>query len=200
MPDFIFDTSKGVYRFAKSRRIVPQKRIDAAVAKVADNATANLKKLASAFSQGQISLPTWYLESTDQIRAAHRAVSMIAAGGKTRMAQREWGQVGGRLRSELSYFDAFSNQLGDMELGAAFEARAASYGQAVYATHAQALGKRHEKDGTAATESNELDAGAAHCDGCLEAEAAGEVPIGTLTPIGSRECGSRCRCRLVYST
>ena len=199
MPDIIFDTSKGVYRFEKSRRIVPQKRIDDLVSKVADRTSIRLGKLASAYAKGDISLPAWVLESTDEIKAGHRAVSMIASGGKSRMGPREWGSAGARMRSELMYFTAFSNEVDTLELGAAFEARAASYGQAVYSTHAQGLAMRHEKDGTASTESNILDDGAAHCEGCLEADAAGEVPLGTLTPIGARDCGSRCRCRIVYS-
>jgi len=198
MPDFKFDSAKGVYRFAKSGRAVPQKRIDAVVAKAADTASTNLSKLAKDYASGRISLPEWVTSSADEIKAAHRAAAMVAAGGKARMGPREWGAAGQRMRSELMYFSAFSNEVDTLELGAAFEARAASYGNAVYATHAQALAMRHEKDGTASTESNILDDGATHCEGCLEADAAGEVPLGTLTPIGARDCGSRCRCRLVY--
>ena len=201
MPDFVFDVTEGVYRF-KGGKQVPQERIDNLVAKAADKASERLERLAKSYAKGTISHPEWVTASTDQIKAAHRAVAMIAAGGKDRMGPKQWGHVGGRLRSELAYLDRFVNLADNAaraELGDAFIARAASYGQSVYMTHADGLARRHQNDETASLEANELDDGAEHCDDCLDQTDAGEVPIGTLIPIGERSCQSRCRCRLVYS-
>lgn len=40
---------------------------------------------------------------------------------------------------------------------------------------------------------------AEHCGGCIEETGRGRVPIGTLVPIGQRDCLSNCRCYLRYS-
>lgn len=40
---------------------------------------------------------------------------------------------------------------------------------------------------------------AEHCGGCVAETAKGRVPIGTLVPIGERDCLHNCRCRLVFS-
>jgi hypothetical protein len=39
---------------------------------------------------------------------------------------------------------------------------------------------------------------AEHCDGCLNETSRGIVPIGTLVPIGSRDCMSNCQCHLIF--
>lgn len=40
---------------------------------------------------------------------------------------------------------------------------------------------------------------AEHCEGCIAETARGRVPIGTLVPIGQRDCLSNCHCRLAFS-
>jgi len=37
-----------------------------------------------------------------------------------------------------------------------------------------------------------------HCDGCLAEAGKGWRPIGTLLPIGGRDCKARCRCHFEY--
>lgn len=39
---------------------------------------------------------------------------------------------------------------------------------------------------------------AEHCDGCIAETGKGIVPIGSLAPIGTRDCLSNCRCRILY--
>jgi hypothetical protein len=39
---------------------------------------------------------------------------------------------------------------------------------------------------------------AEHCQSCLDEAARGWVPIGTLIPIGQRDCLGRCRCTISY--
>lgn len=195
----VFVTSLGLYRFKKSGRIIPQARIDKLVDRVSMVAAENLRTLAKSYRKGTISTAQWVTASTDQIKAAHRAVAMVAAGGRDRMGNREWGHVGGRLRAELDYFNAFANEVEGAELTDGFVTRAASYGQAVYATHSQGLGRRHEKDGTATHEENILDHAASHCVDCPAETDKGRVLIGTLMPIGARQCQAGCRCRVEYS-
>lgn len=43
-----------------------------------------------------------------------------------------------------------------------------------------------------------LEAGAVHCEGCVEQANYGWMPIGTLAPIGSQQCGARCKCTKKY--
>ena len=39
---------------------------------------------------------------------------------------------------------------------------------------------------------------AEHCQGCIDEAARGWVPIGTLVPIGQRQCLSNCACRYIF--
>jgi hypothetical protein len=40
---------------------------------------------------------------------------------------------------------------------------------------------------------------AEHCGGCVAETAKGKVPIGTLIPIGQRDCLANCHCHFAYS-
>jgi hypothetical protein len=164
----------------------------------------NLGAVAEDLRAGKINDAEWALRSIEEIRNGHRAVAIIAGGGKGNMGASEWGFVGSRIRSELTYFNGFANEIGNRPDGAqltsAFVSRAKSYGAAIYATYEQALRRRVIRDDTADFETNILESGTDHCDGCLEQTARGKVYIGELLPVGDRECGSRCRCRIVYSS
>ncbi len=48
------------------------------------------------------------------------------------------------------------------------------------------------------TQERNILAPAEHCGGCLEETGKGWVPIGTLVPVGSRDCLSNCLCHLEF--
>ena len=59
--------------------------------------------------------------------------------------------------------------------------------------------KRDEhKDAGFDEERSVLDEGALHCADCPAEAAKGWVPVGELTPIGERECMTKCRCSIEF--
>lgn len=200
--EFQFLRSEGVYRYKESGRKLSDRQLYAQVEKVTSRAGNELERTARLLQSGEISVTDWAISSGELIRDLHRAVALIAGGGSSNMTPSDWGFAGSRIRSELTFFNAFVNEVEALPEGAvltdAFVARAASYQHAAYVTYSQALRRRHLRNGTATLEQNILESGAEHCEGCLAATAAGSVPIGTLTQIGARDCNSRCKCRIVY--
>lgn len=197
-----FNRRTGEYRDAKTGKVVAPERISRWIVTATESAETNLKRIAASLKSGKINIAEWTIQSAAEITNMHRAVTMAAAGGKNAMTLSDWGFVGSRLRSEISYLNRFSSEIENLPEGAtltdAFIERAGSYAQSGFATYEQAVNRRVVRDGTADEEANILEPGAQHCDGCLEATAEGRVPVGTLVPIGERECGSRCRCRIDY--
>ena len=202
--EYVFSKSTGNYRNKATGRKVSDRQLYGWVEDAVTRGGANLERFARQLQRGEINKAQWALSSGEEIRNMHRAVAMIANGGKAQMGPSQWGFVGSRIRSELTYFNAFASEVDNIPEGAvltdAFVSRAKSYFNAAYTTYAQALRRRVIEASHADFEENILEAGSVHCEGCLGASAAGPVPIGTLVEIGARECGGRCRCRIVYSS
>lgn len=201
MPEYEFLKSSGRYRNKITGEFVTEQQLYEWVETTVEVAGANIEIYARQLIAGEINRAEWAISAGTEIRDMHRAVSMIAFGGKANMGPSEWGFVGSAVRREMSYFNVFASLVDETPieaLGEAFVSRAVSYFHSAYTTFAQALRRRIIAAGQAATELNILESGAEHCDGCLVATAMGEVPVGTLVPIGSRDCGLRCKCRIIY--
>jgi hypothetical protein len=204
MPEFVFSKKTGLYRYKSNGHAVPQSRVSGWIDDVSKSMASNLEAIANDLREKKINDAEWALRSIEEIKNGHRAVAMIAAGGKGNMAASDWGFVGGTVRRELTYFNGFASEIdnrpADAELTDAFVSRAKSYGASIYSTYQQALRRRIGRDATAKFETNILEPGAQHCQGCLEETGRGTVAFGTLVPVGDRNCGTRCRCHIEYST
>lgn len=202
LPLFLFSVSTGYYLYKESRERVEPFVVNDWIDTLAERMKANLGFIAEQHRAGKINLAEWVIQTGEEIRNAHRAVAIIAAGGKDNMTPSDWGFVGAQIRRELQYLNGFANAIENRPenstLTTAFVSRAKSYGAAIYETYEKAKARRITRQGQADTEANFLEPGAEHCADCLEATAQGRVPLGTLTPIGDRECGSKCRCRIIY--
>ena len=202
MPDFIYSKSTGNYRYKSTGNAVPPERVNGWIDKAADTLKDNLARIAQQHREGKINLSEWVIQTGEELRNAHRAVTIIAMGGKQNMQQSDWGFVGAVIRRELQYLNNFANTIENRppntELTQAFVSRAASYGAALYETYEKAKRRRIIRELQAEFEENVLEPGAEHCAGCLEATGQGIVPVGTLAAVGDRDCGSKCRCRIRY--
>lgn len=202
MPEFQYSKSTGNYRYKSSGHRVEPATVNGWIDNLAEKTKENLGRIAEEHRAGKINLADWVIQTGEEIRNAHRAVAIIAAGGRDNMTPSDWGFVGSQVKRELQYLNGFANAVenrpADSTLTTAFVSRAKSYGAAVYETYGKAMARRIVRQGQADTEQNELEPGAEHCADCLDATAQGRVPLGTLTPIGDRECGPKCRCRIIY--
>jgi hypothetical protein len=203
MPDtFTYDPQSGTFISPTGNRVPPE-TIRGWILDVQVTADEQLRKVAELFRAGKINDIEWALESADIIKNMHRAIAMVAAGGRDQMTLSDWGAVGQIVRRELQYFNGFAMEMDNMPpastLTTAFVSRAASYARSAYSTYEQGVRRRILRNDLAEFEENILEDGARHCDGCLDESALGKVPIGTLTPVGDRDCGNNCKCMIIYS-
>lgn len=203
MPDpFTYDALTGVFRYPNGE-IVPPNIIRGWILAAEESAGEELRLAAELFRAAKISEIEWALRSADVIKNMHRAIAMVAAGGRDQMTFSDWGSVGNIIRRELQYFNGFAMEIDNMPPGniltSSFVSRAASYARSAYSTYEQGVRKRVLRNNQADFEENVLEDGAKHCDGCLDESALGRVPIGTLTPVGDRDCGNNCKCMIIYT-
>jgi hypothetical protein len=196
---YAWDAGTARYR-GPSGRFVPDSQAREALDAVIDVQAQQLRTLTERMLNGQIALSEWQRQAMQAIKMAHLDGLALARGGWQQLDQADFGWVGQRIRQQYSYLANFAQQLADgtQPAGSGAVARAAMYAEAGRSTHREAQ-RRLAKDRGMEQERNFLHS-ADHCPGCLSETARGWVELGTLVPVGSRSCLSRCRCTLSYRT
>lgn len=193
-----FRWNEGAGRYTQNGRFVPQKTVRGALDTALDRSSENVRRITERLRAGEISVKDWQLQMVPEMRSAHLAAHALAKGGWAQMSPADFGRVGQRLRGEYRFLAGFADQVldGRQRLDGTLARRAQMYIESARSGYHEQ--ERREKQLRGATEERNLLAPSDHCPGCLDADAMGWVPIGTLPPVGSRDCRSRCRCRVAY--
>jgi hypothetical protein len=198
MPKFTWDKANRRYVDAKGNPVpdsVIREWIDSAV----DDTKDDIGSIADELIGGEIDGPEWKQKITSRLRAMHTGVSLIAAGGLNHITDKALGRINAKLIEQDRYLVKFSIDIetGIQQKDGTLKTRAELYADAGVGTYEYV--KRGEKQDAGFDEERSiLDDGANHCEDCPAEAAAGWVPIGSLTPIGGRECLARCRCSIEY--
>lgn len=190
----LFDRALGRYR--DSGRLISDARVRLAVDALADAASDRLADLTDRLMHGNLTLADWQLQAMATIRTAHVAAGVAAQGGKAQMEPAHYGFLGSEIRAQYAYLRDLANGIagGTVPLDGRLVARAGMYGQharisyeAVRARDARSRGYTEERNVLHSQES---------CRECSGLSSQGYGALGTLPPIGSRSCLSRCRCTI----
>lgn len=200
-PGFGWNERAGRYvRLDGSQRFVSWERtvrpaLDSVVLKSQDR----LRELAQQLRGRTIALADFEVAFFKEIKTAHVASAALAAGGWAQMTPADYGRVGAKIRAEYGFARDLCKDIeaGKVKLDGRFIQRVASYGNAGTATF-EAEHRRREIGAGARWERNVLGV-ADHCNGCLAETAKGWVPVGTLVPVGSRDCLNNDECHIEYS-
>ena len=198
MPKYRWDSVNRRYVDAKGNSVpdsVIRKWIDSAV----DDTKDELGAIAEELIGGEIDTPEWKAKIASRLRAMHLGVSLIAAGGLNHISQETLDRVNERIAVQERYLLKFTVAIetGIQQKDGTLKTRAELYADAGVATYESIKRDEHEDAGFD-EERSVLDEGAQHCDDCPAEAAKGWVPIGELTPIGERECMTRCRCSIEF--
>lgn len=157
-----------------------------------------MAEVSARLAVGRLSLAEWEREMRRQIRDAHATAHAMARGGWKRMTPSDWGRVGAAVREQYKYLSAFAAgiETGAVPRTKALAARARLYAEAARRSHFET--ERWLMANRGYVEERSVLGIADHCDGCLAEAGKGWRPIGTLLPIGGRDCKARCRCWFEY--
>jgi hypothetical protein len=182
----------GVFLF-RGRRVPP-----ATVAKQLDRVMAGLGREANTVSQGKPRTNAWGLQMARLSKTSALVAGAFAVGG--------WGNIDlalpdveASVLSELDYLNDFADGVdaGQIPRDGRFLRRAMLYATAGYGLYMALRGAQARWRGYH-EERNVLDPAAEHCIECVDETAKDWQPLGTLTPIGRRQCLSNCRCRIEF--
>lgn len=189
-----WDENLGRYRDADTGRLVSEALVRLAVDAVADAASDRLADLTERLVRGELRLAEWQVESMRVIKTSHVAAGVAAHGGKTQMTPAAYGFLGSEIREQYRYLRDFARDLeaGTVPLDGRLVARAGMYGQHARVTY-EAVRTKDARQYGYVQERNILHASES-CSECRDLSARGWVDVGSLPPVGSRRCLSRCRC------
>jgi hypothetical protein len=185
-------------RLDGSFRFVAGAEVRATLDVVIERSKERIADVSQRLHAGQISVADWQRAMMMEIKSIHTASAAAAAGGWAQMTPALWGATGRLVRDEYAYLRDFVRQIasGEQRLDGDFLRRARMYGDAGRGTY-HALETRLMRNRGWDEEASVLGV-ADHCQGCLDEAARGFVPIGSLVPIGDRQCRSNCKCRKKY--
>jgi len=167
--------------------------------RIVNKSAAAMKQLAEDYVEGAASFEEWAVGMREAVKSVHSAMSQFAYGGKAQMGVAERGRLGATIRDQYKYLSQFALEVeaGRVEVGDALIARSEMYGKAGWATYQDQVGHR-EKHAGMDEERSFLEPDADHCQDCFDEASIGWAPIGSLVPIGSRQCVARCQCSMEY--
>lgn len=156
-----------------------------------------ISRLAIELRTNRITINQWQLAMRTATKNVHLYSAAAARGGFAQMRKSDFGRVGAALRKQYTYIDRLAGEIGGgLPLDGRFLSRVQLYaqsGRSSYVDHDMRL----HRDLGYGEERSHLGV-ADHCDECVAADAMGWQPIGSITPIGSRQCLSRCKCSMSY--
>lgn len=157
-------------------------------------ASGRLRKLTEDLIAKRITLREWSARMASEVAAVHLIMAALASGSLD--AAKNSVQVQKRIEKEKEHVFGFQVAMKAGKVSPAMAvARAASYTLAAAITFA--VIERIVKGVAGYTEAKRIRRAAESCPGC-RIYAGRWIRIQLMPPIGSLDCGSHCRCYLIY--
>lgn len=197
-PGISYNTRARRYVDGTTKKFISGNAVRAALDRAIDQSASRLAAASVRFNEGKINLPTWQVIVAQETKLSLLASMAAANGGWAQLTASHYGRVGAEMKKQLGYLDRFARQIetGEQKQDGTLVRRAKLYAHAGRSLYHKEEG-RIQKDQGKTRERNVLGA-SDHCPGCLAQTARGWVKIGTLIPVGQRDCLTLCHCTVEY--
>lgn len=186
------------YRDLRTGRFIGPSQMHDLREQFADAMTERTAALAGQLVGHEITLQQWVEEMRGLIRTAHSDLAMLGRGGLRALDAQDLQTLQEVIRGQYTYLQRFAGVIasGDLSEGQ-IAVRAGMYMSAARMTY-EDMQRRTAVQAGAVLEANRRHA-LESCQGCVAESARGWVPVGTLSPPGTRSCKANCRCTLEYA-
>ena len=196
-PQFTWDDAAGRYRRISDGRFVGRLEVRKAIDDYIDTKAVEVKQLAEALRNREISIGQWQKAMERNIAKIHLANAAAAKGGWRAMGNADFGRVGGLVKYEYQQLRQFAKQIENgLPLDGRYLLRAQQYANAGRHSFHE-VDRLEQQDRGFEFERSVLNARDS-CDGCLEAAAQGWQLVGVLPLPGERDCRRSCKCSMEY--
>lgn len=197
-PRYGWDERVGAYRNLATGRFSTATDVRAALDSSLDAASNRMAALAEELRAGRLTTSAWQVQMAAEIKDVQLYSAAAARGGFAQLTQADYGRVGQITREQYVFLRERAKAIADgsQKLSSELTSRARLYGQAARGTYHTF--ERLEMGARGYTEEHSVRHAPESCSQCIDEEARGWVPIGTLVPIGGRICISNCKCEMRY--
>lgn len=204
----VLSWSRSQLAYQMNGRSMPQSVIKAAADSVSNEARATIRVLSDRLQSGVLSLDEWYGGMQEATKLLHASETALARGGWDNMRPSDWERASGKVLEQWEgvegKFPGLRSFAEDIEKGrygqnaemTGLNQRAQMYSDAGHASYENERTFLHEENGFATATRIRGDADS--CPTCLEEDGV-DRPINEVVEIGNSECGSKCRCVIIYS-
>jgi hypothetical protein len=154
------------------------------------------RRLAQQLAERQVTVRQFDAGMREVVKNTQLFSAAAARGGWAQMDARTYGMVGQQVREQYGFLNQFRDELRAGLGREGIAHRAASYADAGRRTHH--LVERETQGGVGKREERNVLNVAEHCGECVMQAQLGWVAIGTLVPVGQRECKNGCKCEVAY--
>lgn len=197
-PAYGWSARAGRYRDLATGRFVSFRAVREALDAVVDSSAERLGSLAEKLITGELGLGDWTREMAMEVKRAHLAAVASAKGGWAQLTPADLGRVGAELKKQYGYLRRFATEIADGKQApnGRVIVRAKMYAQSARKTYEES--RRQIQGARGITQERRVRHALESCQDCIEYEALGWQPLGTLPPIGDSRCRMNCRCTFEY--
>lgn len=168
-----------------------------------DKRRAIMEGFAKKLQAGKLGVDEFELAMQREIRRVHLAASFVGQGGALNMTDQRMQLLDEAIQKQMQYLERFTNELKaklkrNEPISMKDVRRAGMYADSAYTTAQQSLRSFVQEEFGDESQERRVLGASEHCDGCVDEAAKGWQPVGTLTPIGGKECGNRCHCEFQF--
>jgi hypothetical protein len=188
-----YDNRAQRWRDSASGQFISSDSVNAEMFRHSDATHSTLENLTRQLYGGQISLSQWQIAVASELKDAHLAQAMFAAGGRANMGFAEFGRVGQTLREQYGFLNKFAADIASGKVSEAMAlSRVAHYGDSSKASYWNEYIERSDGllDWNDVPDDRE-------CDVCPQIAAGGPYTRETIPSSpgdGKTPCRGRCRC------
>ena len=177
--------------------------VRAEINKLTEHVAKESARIATEFRAGRITLLEFETEMRELLKSGHIIAASVGKGGRARMTQADWGQVGAKIKWQNGYLTKFARKIGRGSITEiATASRARSYASALYMSFANTFHKSQTEfvaDGKNPALVRLITNSEEGCVECAADEAQGWMSVDDMGELGTRLCGDFCKCDLEFA-
>lgn len=170
--------------------------------KLTDHVSNEAARIAKGYRAGRITLIEFETAMRELLKSGHIIAASVGKGGRARMTQSDWGQVGAKIKWQNGYLTKFARKIGRGSITEiATASRAKSYASSIYMSFANTFHKAQTefvKEGKNPARVRLITNSEEGCAECAADEAQGWMSVDDMGELGTRLCGDFCKCDLEF--
>ena len=197
LPQYRWNAAAGQY-IGENGKFISRVRVRGALDTFISASTNSMEVISKSLVNGELSLAQWQSQMMVLSKDVNLAGAALERGGWYQMDPSAFGRAGSKIKGEYGFLNDFAEQIasGKQPLNGTLPRRARLYGEQGRVTYYDFSRVSAIEDGF--TEERSVLTPGDTCEECAGEAAKDFVPIGTLQPIGKRECLSNCNCFMEY--